>query len=117
METESLIISLEEAGERLDKVLKNRFPALSRTYLQFLIEEGAVLVDGEIVKKRTQLHEGDEIEIGFILTPAIDLAPENIPLDILHEDEHLLIVNKPLGMVVHPAPGHYQGTFVNALLS
>lgn len=115
-EVESLIITLEEEGERLDKVLKNRFPTLSRTYFQFLIEEGAVLVNGEIVKKRTVLREGDEIEICFILTPAIDLTPENIPLDILFEDEHLLIVNKPLGMVIHPAPGHHKGTFVHALL-
>jgi 23S rRNA pseudouridine1911/1915/1917 synthase len=115
-EVESLIISLEEEGGRLDTVLKNRFPSLSRTYMQFLIGEGAVLVNGEIVKKRTSLREGDEVEICFILTPAIDLTPQDIPLDILFEDEHILIVNKPLGMVVHPAPGHHQGTFVNALL-
>ncbi len=113
---ESLIILPEEAGERLDKVLKNRFATFSRTYFQFLIDEGAVLVNGEIVKKRTPLHKDDEIEVRFILTPEINLTPQNIPLDILFEDEHFLAVNKPCGMVVHPAPGHPQDTFVNALL-
>lgn len=113
---ESLIISPEEKGERLDIVLKNRYPSFSRTYMQFLIAEGAVLVNGEIVKKRTFLYEGDEIEICFILTPGINLTPQNIPLDILFEDDYLIAVNKPLGMVVHPATGHPQDTFVNALL-
>ncbi len=110
------VISHEEKGERLDKVLKNRYPPFSRTYFQFLIEEGAILVGGDIVKKRTILYPGDEIEINFILTPAIDLTPQNIPLDILFEDDHLLAINKPSGLVVHPAPGHYRDTFVNALL-
>ncbi len=113
---DSLIVSAEETGERLDIVLKNRYPSFSRTYMQFLIAEGAVLVNGEIVKKRTSLYEGDEVEICFILTPGINLAPQDIPLDILFEDDHLIAVNKPLGMVVHPAPGHHQDTFVNALL-
>jgi 23S rRNA pseudouridine1911/1915/1917 synthase len=74
------------------------------------------LVNGQPVKKRTKLQTGDEIEIEFALTPEINLLPEAIPLEILYEDDHLLAVNKPAGMVVHPAVGNWSGTFVNALL-
>ncbi len=116
MEQETLLISEEDAGERLDKWLKTKFPEFSRTYFQFLIEEGAVLVNSEIVKKRTPLCLGDEVEVCFLLTQESALLPEPLPLDILFEDEHILVVNKPIGMVVHPSPGHPNGTFVNALL-
>lgn len=113
---ETLLISEETTNERLDKWLKNHFPEYSRTYFQFLIEEGAVLVNGSIVKKKTPLFAFDEVEICFLLTPQIELKPEPIPLKIIFEDEHLLVIDKPVGMVVHPAPGHPSGTFVNALL-
>ena len=113
---EMLVASEEEASQRLDKVLTSRFPTFSRTYFQSLIEKGSVLCNGSPVKKRVKLKAGDEIEICFELTPEISLDPEDIPLDILFEDEDIIIVNKPPGMVVHPAPGHFRGTFVNALL-
>jgi len=114
---ESVFIATpEEAAQRLDKLLAAHFPVHSRTYFQFLIEHGAVLVNGKRLKKREKVHEGDEVEVYFLLTPEIALAPEAIPLDILYEDETLLAINKPAGMVVHPAPGHPHGTFVNALL-
>jgi 23S rRNA pseudouridine1911/1915/1917 synthase len=116
---EFLIISAEEAegeGVRIDKFLSKRFPNHSRTYFQHLIEIGCVLVNGEPVKKRTIPEEGDEIEVLFQATPEASLEAENIPLEILYEDEYILAVNKPAGMVVHPAPGHWSGTFVNALL-
>lgn len=116
MNTEILSAGEEDLGLRLDKVLTLKFPDCSRTYFQNLIEKGSVLINGVSVKKREQLKLGDEIEICFELTPEIDLTPENIPLDILFEDDDLLVVNKPAGMVVHPAPGHFSGTFVNALL-
>lgn len=118
MATDDLIlITAEEAGLRLDRVLANRFTSIqSRTYFQRLIEEERVLLNGEPVKKRVQPKEGDEVEIEFILTPELDLQPEAIPLDIIFEDEHLLAVNKPAGMVIHPAVGNWNGTFVNALL-
>lgn len=107
----------EEAGERLDKVLARRFDAIrSRTYFQMLIEEQQVLLNGSPAKKRTQLKAGDDVQIHFIVTPAIGLASEPIPLDVIYEDEFLLVVNKPVGMVVHPAVGNWTGTFVNALL-
>lgn len=113
---ESLCISEEDLGKRIDKFLVERFPNHSRTYFQFLIENDSVLVNGKSIKKhyRPELH--DEIEICFLLTPELDVKPEPIPLDILFEDEHFIAINKPSNMVVHPAPGAYSGTFANALL-
>lgn len=116
-ETDTIIILPEETGERLDKILAKRFEERqSRTYFQQLIEDQLVLLNGLPVKKRIKPAAGDEVEIHFILTPEMNVSPEPIPLDILYEDDHLLVVNKPPGMVVHPAPGHWTGTFVNALL-
>lgn len=115
-EHEFLFITSSEEGVRIDKLLANRFPGHSRTYFQHLLDIGCVLINGERVKKRTIPEEGDEIEVCFQYPPETSLEPENIPLEILYEDEHILAVNKPAGMVVHPAPGHWNGTFVNALL-
>jgi 23S rRNA pseudouridine1911/1915/1917 synthase len=114
--TENIIVSDEMIKERLDRLLCQQFPTYSRTYFQYLIEQGFVLVNGLPIKKKDKPKIGDEIEICFQLTPEISLEPENIPLDILYEDEHLLAINKPAGMVTHPAPGHFTGTFVHALL-
>ena len=116
-EPEVLFVSEEEEGVRIDKLLATRYPLHSRTYFQYLIEQGFVMMNGEPVKKRTVPEEADEIEVLFQLTPEASVEPENIPLEILYEDEHILAVNKPPGMVVHPAPGHWSGTFVNALLA
>ena len=116
-EPEFLIISAEEEEIRIDKLLATRYPQYSRTYFQYLIDKGCVLLNGEPIKKREIPEEGDEIEVCFQATPEASLQPENIPLDILYEDEHIIAVNKPAGMVVHPAPGHWSGTFVNALLA
>lgn len=114
--TDIFTVSPEEANLRLDKLLSIHFPELSRTYFQYLIEQGCVLVNGKVLKKRQSPKVGDEVEVCFLLTPEISLEPQNIPLDILFEDEYLIAVNKPVGMVVHPAPGHPKDTFVNALL-
>jgi 23S rRNA pseudouridine1911/1915/1917 synthase len=116
MEPELLIVSPSETGERIDKLLALHYPHYSRTYFQNIIEEGFVLLNGQRVTKRFLPEEGDEIEVLFQLTPESTLEPEQIPLEILFEDEHLIAVNKPAGMVIHPAPGHPKGTFVNALL-
>ncbi len=115
---EFLFIAAEEEGTRIDKLLTERYPQYSRTYFQSLIEMGCVLLNGEPVKKRIVPEEGDEIEICFQAIPGASstLVPENIPLEILFEDDHLLAVNKPPGLVTHPAPGHWTGTFVHALL-
>ena len=116
-DTDLLIVTAEEAGERLDKILANRFREVySRSYFQYLIDEQLVFLNGFPVKKRIKPLAGDEIEVKFVATPEIQLTPENIPLSIIYEDEYLLVVNKPAGMVVHPAPGNWTGTFVNALI-
>lgn len=116
-ESDLFFITEGEAGERLDKVLARRFSEIhSRTYFQYLIQEHLILVNGAPVKKRTKPDPGDEIEIQFAALPELDLVPENIPLSIIYEDDYLIAVNKPPGMVVHPAPGNWSATFVNALL-
>ncbi|MES2345306.1 MAG: RluA family pseudouridine synthase [Chlamydiota bacterium] len=112
----SLFVSPENATLRIDKFLSMQFPEYSRSYFQYLIDKACVLINGQAVKKRQALKPLDEVEICFELTPELSLIPEAIPLEILYEDEHLLAINKPVGMVVHPAPGHPSGTFVNALL-
>lgn len=114
--TDTFTISPDQVGIRLDKLLSLHFPQFSRTYFQYLIEQNGVLVNGEKLKKREKLEAGDEVEVCFLLTPELKLEPQNIPLDILYEDEHLIAVNKPKGMVVHPAPGNPSQTFVNGLL-
>jgi 23S rRNA pseudouridine1911/1915/1917 synthase len=117
MASRFFIVTEELAGQRLDKLLHHHFNGeQSRTYFQHLIEEKQVLLNGKPVKKRISPKVGDEIEVEFSYTPEIKLTPENIPLEILFEDDSLLVVNKPAGMVVHPAPGNWTGTFVNALL-
>lgn len=113
---DGFIVTQEETHIRLDKLLPMRFPEHSRTYFQYLLERGCILVNGNQLKKREKVRAGDEIEVCFLLTEEIRLEAEAIPLNILFEDEHLIIVDKPAGMVVHPGPGHPRGTFVNALL-
>ncbi len=113
----TFLISEEEEGERLDKILAARYsPEQSRSYFQHLIEQGLVLLNGAPVKKRVRPKASDEVEVEFLITSEMKLTPEDIPLDLLYEDEEILAVNKPCGMVVHPAPGHSTGTFANALL-
>lgn len=112
-----LFITDEEAGERLDKVLASRLSkAGSRTYFQYLINEGKVLLNGEPVKKRVKPKAGDEVEVEYILVPELSLEPEDLPLNIVYEDDDILVADKAPGMVVHPATGNWKGTFVNALL-
>lgn len=113
-------IRLEADGnfldERLDKYLGAVLPEQSRSYLQKLIKEGSVLVNGKAEKASYRIGEEDRIEVEIPALEEPEILPENIPLDILYEDADLLIVNKPKGMVVHPAAGHRTGTLVNAVL-
>ena len=102
--------------ERLDKFLCEKFPAASRGALQRLIEEGHIRVNGEIVKPTHHPHAGEKIEVNWPEAKPAVAQPEKIPLDILFEDKSLLVVNKPAGLVVHPAAGHEEHTLVNALL-
>ena len=108
-----LIVSEEK---RLDKLLTEAFTDYSRTYFQHLIDKGHVTCQGKILKKREVPPLGSEIQIFFASQPIPSLEPEAIPLDILYEDADIICINKPAGMVVHPAPGNPTGTFVNALL-
>ena len=105
-----------ETNERIDKFLSVQMEELSRSYVQKLIKDGNVKVDGKAVKANYKLSYDEWIQVTIPDLTAPDIVPENIPLDILYEDEDILIVNKPKGMVVHPAAGHYSGTLVNALM-
>lgn len=108
---------VDEAGDRLDAYLADELADLSRSRIQKLIADQQVVINGEVcISKKVIVREGDRIQITIPDAEPLDLQPENIPLEILYEDAHLLILNKPTGMVVHPAPGHFSGTLVNALL-
>lgn len=101
---------------RIDKYLSDMLPALSRSYIQKLLGDGNILVNNMLVKSNYKLGIGDEISVTLPEAKEPDIVPENISLDIVYEDEDLLVVNKPKGMVVHPAAGHASGTLVNAIL-
>ncbi len=109
-------IVVEEAQKiRIDKYLMNN-TEMSRSKIQKLIDNNSILVNDKCVKASYSLKDGDVIKILEDTNEDIDILPENIPLDIVYEDEYLLVINKPSGMVVHPAPGNYHGTLVNALM-
>lgn len=111
-------LQIAEKGDRLDRYLAQQLTHLSRSRLQNLIEQGNVQLNGKIcTSKKVTIQPGDYIHIQIPEAQPLDLQPENIPLEILYEDESLLIINKPAGLVVHPAPGHANGTLVNALLA
>ena len=112
----SLQVDETYMDERLDKFLSAMLPDQSRSYLQKIIKDGNVLVNGEPKKSSYRLEDGDEVTADLPELKNPDIEPENIPLDILYEDDSILMVNKPKGMVVHPSAGHYTGTLVNAVL-
>jgi len=107
----------DDVGERLDRVLTRQLPRYSRAYLQQLIEHGQILVGGQARKAGYRLRAGDHISVDLPPPRPSGVTPEPIPLDVLYEDAHLLVVNKAAGMVVHPSPGNASGTLVNALLA
>ena len=113
--TEYFTVENEE-GDRIDRYLAEEMPERSRSYLQKLIKEQYIKVNNKPVKANYRLSLGDMVEITLPEAKEPDIIPENIPLDILYEDQDIIIVNKPKQMVVHPAPGHYSGTLVNALM-
>ncbi|MCI0395579.1 MAG: RluA family pseudouridine synthase [Chloroflexi bacterium] len=112
-----LVLTLERPGERLDKALAEALPELSRAQCQRLIKEGLVTLAGRPARASYRLEGHERVAVVIPPPKETDLAPEPIPLDIRYEDEDMILVNKPAGMVVHPAAGHPQGTLVNAILA
>lgn len=112
----SFTVSKEQEQDRIDKCICDQYEDLSRSYVQRLIEEGAVLYNGKPCKANKKVVCNDLIEIDLPDQKIPDIEPENIPLSILYEDSDVIVIDKPKGMVVHPANGHYSGTLVNALL-
>ena len=106
---------LKDLDKRLDRYMVDRVPFLSRTQIQRLIEEEAITVNGRVPKSSTKLRKGDRIVATLPPPPSGAIAPEEIPLDVIYEDDAIIVVNKPAGLIVHPARSHKSGTLVNAL--
>ena len=116
MEATILTATPEQAGKRLDAFLAQALPELTRSAAQRLIAEGLVTVDGKAPAKSLKLSGGETVAVTVPEPEEAQALPEDIPLDVVYEDDDVIVVNKPVGMVVHPAPGHSGGTLVNALL-
>lgn len=111
-----ILVSNEYDNERIDKVIANEADTLSRSFVQKIIKNNEVFVDGKVVKANYKVKEGEEIAFAIPESIEPEIEAQDIPLDILYEDADVLIVNKPKGMVVHPAAGHYRDTLVNAIM-
>ena len=116
MNVNNIVVTDDDDLIRIDKYLSLASPELTRNRIQGLISDGNITVNGKTVKANYKVRENDRIEILIPNAVPADILAEDIPLDIVYEDDDILIVNKPKGMVVHPAPGHYTGTLVNALM-
>ena len=114
---ENYLFEIQENQQmRLDKYLAEQFPEQTRSYLQKLIKEGQVLANGKTVKSGYQLSKSDEVSVTIPEPKELDVESQKMDLDIVYEDEDVILINKPKGMVVHPAPGHTTDTLVNGLL-
>jgi len=111
-----MILVAVEDGQRLDAAIAGLSEELSRSAAQRLIDDGLVTVNGQPVRKNYKTAAGDEIRVELPPVQEVDLLPEDIPLDVVYEDEDVIVINKPKGLVVHPAAGHATGTLVNALM-
>lgn len=116
MEIKYFLVTDEEEGDRLDVYLSEQLGDMSRSYIQKIIKDNKVTVNDKVEKSKYLVKEDDNIKIEIPEPKLLEVAPENIPIDIVYEDDDVLIVNKPQNMVVHPAPGNYTGTLVNAIL-
>ena len=116
METYNIEADENWKGKRVDKSLADYFDDYSRSFLKKLLDDGNVLVNDKKAKPSLKIASGDKIDITIPDILPVEIEPEDIPLDIVYEDDDIIIVNKPKGMVVHPAPGHYSGTLVNGLM-
>jgi 23S rRNA pseudouridine1911/1915/1917 synthase len=117
LEQYEYIVEEEQVNTRLDVLLTQQHPELSRSHVQKLIEDGFVEVKGKKTKSNYKLRLGDQVVLDVPPPVEVDIAPEEIPLEVVYEDSQVIVINKPRGMVVHPAAGNYQGTMVNALLA
>lgn len=115
-DVEVLIVTEAISGERIDTVVSDSFPYLTRSAVQKLMADSNILVNANPVAKNYKVRPGDVIEVAIPEPEPLSVEPQNIPIDVLFEDDDLLVVNKPKGMVVHPAPGNPDGTLVNALM-
>ena len=111
-----ILLRADREGERLDQLLARSVDGLTRSAAQRLLEEGAVTLNGAPARKNTRTAPGDAVALSLPDPVEVDIRPQNIPLDVVYEDSDVIVVNKPKGLVVHPAPGHPDGTLVNALL-
>lgn len=109
-----LTLTADQAGERADQFLARSVEGLTRSAAQKLLEQGAVTAGGRALKKNAKLELGAELSLSLPDPEPIDVVPQDIPLDVVYEDEDVIVINKPVGLVVHPAPGHPDGTLVNA---
>lgn len=118
MQTQSMnfVVDIDNVGKRIDVYLAEMIENMSRSQIQKIISDGNVTVNEKIVKSNYKLKEDDEIVLNLPEPVVLKIEPEDIPIEIIYEDNDLVVVNKPQGMVVHPAPGNYSGTLVNALL-
>ena len=116
MDENYICITAEESGERIDALLARTLPSLSRSQVQKLLEQGMVTLNGRELKKNFRCSAGESYELLLPEPDDLPLIPQDIPLDVVYEDGDLIVINKPRGLVVHPAPGHPDGTLVNALL-
>lgn len=113
---EKYIVTFKQNGLRLDKALAVLNPSFSRSFIASLLKEGKILINNENEKASCRVKENDEITVDDFTTKKCGIEEEDIPLDIVYEDDDIVVINKPQGMVVHPAGGHYSGTLVNALM-
>ncbi len=111
-----MILLVDRTGERADAALARLCPELTRSAAQKLLEAGQVTCRGKALKKNDKLTEGDELEVTLPEVHEVAIEPENIPLDVVYEDDDVIVINKPKGLVVHPAAGHWSGTLVNGLM-
>ena len=112
-----LIINKEQVGNRIDKIISETGEVISRATVQRLIEEEKILVNGKITKASYKVQVGDKIEIQEDEPQEIDMKPQEIPLDVIYEDDDIIAINKPKGMVVHPGNGNPDGTLANAVMA
>ncbi len=115
--SQEFVVAPEDAGVRIDRYLSDQCQDISRSYLQKLLKEESVLVEEKPVKSNYKVNTGERISLTLPEIREPEIVPEDIPLDIIYEDKDIILINKPKGMVVHPAAGHYSGTLVNGLMS